>query len=302
MGLSLNGLQVFYKPWFDGTPQNAKYASATLTFTGVVVDEETVTIGDNVYEFDDDGEVAEDNIAVDVSALLPRAEGTLTFTDVPIDGDKVTIGDDVYEFDGNDTITDGNIPVVLGDQATVGDVITALLDAIADNNDSVVEAAKVENEDKIVVIALEGGTAGNSIAISTTSANLSWDDTNLQGGADSVAKEDAAAALLAAIKSNDNEVVDGTLVAGDNSVSLVVQYNIVGTEGNSVAVDVDATNISWGQDTKGDDITSLSGGQFATPCRASKAVIVIDNTIYFTVKPVDKFTTDGWYAASPSLL
>ena len=58
--------------WFnDNTPLNPKPATATLTFTGVVVEAETVTIGDEVYEFVADAEdVTEDNIAVVVGETL----------------------------------------------------------------------------------------------------------------------------------------------------------------------------------------------------------------------------------------
>jgi hypothetical protein len=48
-------------------PVNAVAATGTLTFSGVVSDTETVTIGDDVYEFDTDASVTEGNILVDVS-------------------------------------------------------------------------------------------------------------------------------------------------------------------------------------------------------------------------------------------
>ena len=44
--------------------------------------------------------------------------------------------------------------------------------------------------------------------------------------------------------------------------------------------------------------TNFTGGQYATPCNASKAAIVIDDTIYITDKPVNKWTEDGWYSAT----
>lgn len=58
--------------WFnDNTPLNPKPATATLTFTGVVVAAETVTIGDEVYEFVADAkDVTEGNIAVVVGETL----------------------------------------------------------------------------------------------------------------------------------------------------------------------------------------------------------------------------------------
>lgn len=56
--------------WFNDTaPQNPKFANATLTFTGIAVAAETVTIGDEVYEFVASAEdVTEGNVPV-VSTL-----------------------------------------------------------------------------------------------------------------------------------------------------------------------------------------------------------------------------------------
>jgi hypothetical protein len=50
------------------TPVNAVAASGILTLTGAVSDGETVTIGDDVYEFDTNASVTAGNILVDVSA------------------------------------------------------------------------------------------------------------------------------------------------------------------------------------------------------------------------------------------
>ena len=51
-------------------PVNAVAAVGTLTFSGVVADGQTVTIGDDVYEFDNDESVTEGNILVDVTGDL----------------------------------------------------------------------------------------------------------------------------------------------------------------------------------------------------------------------------------------
>ena len=48
--------------------------------------------------------------------------------------------------------------------------------------------------------------------------------------------------------------------------------------------------------------TNFTGGQYATPCKASKAAIVINETLYVTDKPVDKWVTDGWKSASLTTL
>lgn len=48
---------------------NGGPAEANFTFEDIPTDGETVTIGDDVYEFDDDTSVAGDNIAVDISSI-----------------------------------------------------------------------------------------------------------------------------------------------------------------------------------------------------------------------------------------
>lgn len=57
-----------------GTAVNAVAADGALTFSGVVSDGETVTIGADVYEFDTDAEVTEGNILVDVSGGATAAD------------------------------------------------------------------------------------------------------------------------------------------------------------------------------------------------------------------------------------
>lgn len=57
------------------TPVNAVASTGTLTFTGVVADGQTVTIGTDVYEFDTNSAVTAGRIAVNVSggATAPDA-------------------------------------------------------------------------------------------------------------------------------------------------------------------------------------------------------------------------------------
>lgn len=48
--------------------------------------------------------------------------------------------------------------------------------------------------------------------------------------------------------------------------------------------------------------TNLTGGLYATPCKASKAIIILGGTWYIAEKPVDKWTVDGWKSANPTLI
>lgn len=176
MGLNKDGLVVFHKKWFTGTPQNAVKASGTLTFTDVVVAAETVTVGTDVYEFVADA------------------------------GD---IADPSY------------IPVVVGVTLTADNAVTKLAEAI-NANSSVV-----------------------------------------------------------------------TAVADTDDDTVVVAYLTVGTEGNAIATTETCTNASFGAAT-------LAGGQYATPSRASMALIEISGTKYMALKPADKYTTDAWYTIALS--
>jgi phage tail sheath gpL-like len=64
------GLTRMFRKWFaESVPQNAAKATGTLTFSNVVSDGQTVTIGNEVYEFDTHltGAVTAGNIRVNVS-------------------------------------------------------------------------------------------------------------------------------------------------------------------------------------------------------------------------------------------
>lgn len=66
--------------WFsEASPKNPKPASATLTFTGVVVDGQTVVIGTEVYEFKTSGNAGEGKIKVDVSEGVTAEDAVEAF-------------------------------------------------------------------------------------------------------------------------------------------------------------------------------------------------------------------------------
>ena len=99
--------------------------SGLLKFTGTAYDGETISIGDEVYEFDTgDGEVGAGNILVDLyssGSLDTRfAKGRLEFISGQYikEGDTITIGNDVYEFDVDGYYRHANIPVDISSDVT----------------------------------------------------------------------------------------------------------------------------------------------------------------------------------------
>lgn len=84
-----------------------------------------------------------------------------------------------------------------------------------------------------------------------------------------------------------------TAVASTPNDTVALTYVVVGTEGNSVATTETLSNGSFGAAT-------LAGGQYATPCKTSNAIIEISGTKYYTEKPVDKYSTTGWQTISLS--
>jgi hypothetical protein len=85
---------------------------------------------------------------------------------------------------------------------------------------------------------------------------------------------DNAVTKLAEAISANSALVDA--VGNTTADTVLVIYNSIGTEGNSVEISTTCTNASWGE-----DVTSLSGGQFGTPCPVPYTVVK-DTTYYYT--------------------
>ena len=292
-----------FKTWFHGAPQNAKKASATLTFDGVISDGEEVVIGDNTYEFDRDSNLENGlAIAADMTNYLTKANATLTYLSVPVVTKTITLGAaatiEIYEIvAAADEVTDpDNIPVVLGTTLTAANAVTKLAEAI-NSNSALVSAVANTTDGKVVITALAGGTGANTLAIATTETNASFGVgvTTLSGGLNTCTAANGSACLVAGLNANEDEVVSATL--GADTESVVISNKLVGTEGNDVGVSTTCANGLFDA-----GVTKLSGGQYATPCNASSAVIVISNVIYFTDKPCTKWTENAWNSATPTLL
>lgn len=120
-----------------GTPVNAVAATGTLTFTGVVADAQTVTIGTRVYEFDTNAAVTEGHIAVDVSGGVTAA-AAVTALVAAITGD-----------------TDAVVTAVDGAGDTV--VVTAKIAGVSGN---AIATTKVATNATWAQVHLTGGVNG----------------------------------------------------------------------------------------------------------------------------------------------
>lgn len=124
--------------WFsESFPVNPKKASATLTFTGNVANNETVTIGTTVFEFKTTGNATTGRVKVDVSEGVTPAIAaaelvdtiTATLTNVTAVVDEDNDGNAIVVVTAADVGTEGNAIAVAEtcENATWGEEVTTLL-------------------------------------------------------------------------------------------------------------------------------------------------------------------------------
>lgn len=226
----------------SGTPVNAANAIATLEISGVAVDGETVTIGEDVYEFvaDEDFSVTNaGNIPVDISANVVQSTGTLTMDTQPTSGDTVTIGSKTYIFVPLTTDTaDGEVSIgddLAGAKANLVGAILGVDNLNTPNPDVTVTGFVL---DDLEIVAKVGGVIGDSIVTTETftAATNIFAAGVLSGGVDCLAA-DAVTRLVAAITADDTQGVTATDGAG-NTVVLTAP----GDAGNDIGVSTDMAN------------------------------------------------------------
>ena len=264
----------------EGTPVNAAQADGTLELTGDVFDGETVSIGEDVYEFvaDTAQTRAPGNIAVDIKANTTASTGTLSMATQPTSGDTVTIGEKVYIFVpvGTDT-ADGEVSI----GADAAEAQANLVAAINGTDDisaphPLVRAGDFAAND-MVVTALVGGTAGDAIATTETfaAAGNVFAATTLGSGSD-CSEEDAAVALISAINANDTQGVSAEAY-GVKAIHVIA--NVAGLSGNNIAVSTTIQNGAFGNPEP-----HLMGGADGTVCDGIKFMID-DENLYVSIRP-----------------
>lgn len=116
------------------------------------------------------------------------ATGTLTFTGQPANGDTVTIGAKTYTFQTVLTNVDGNVFIGANLAASISNLAAAI--TLGAGSGTAYAAATTLNTDvtatagatTLVITAKVGGTSGNSITTTETSANASWGGATMSGG------------------------------------------------------------------------------------------------------------------------
>lgn len=243
----------------EGTPTNASSASAILSISGVVVDGERVTIGNDVYEFVADAvkTVSDRNIPVDISSDTIASHGSLTMSIQPTSGDTITIGDKTYIFVpvGTDT-ADAEVSIGASLSDAQANLVAAINGTDGISNPHPLVSASNFSSDICTITALIGGTAGDAIATTetfTSSSNV-FGAATLGSGADCSAG-DAVTALVTAITAFDTQGITGTDGTGDT----VVLTASPGKAGNNISVSTTMVNASFGN-----GVTAMSGGTDGT--------------------------------------
>lgn len=136
--------------WFSSaTPANPKKAKATLTFTGVVVAAETVTIGDEVFEF-----VAE-AVNIAVATNIPVVVGTTLTADNAVEKLAIAIN------------ANSKIATAVGDKTEDTCVISYIKTGDA-GNDVEIEETCTNASFGADVVKLSGGQFGTPCPIKDT--------------------------------------------------------------------------------------------------------------------------------------
>jgi phage tail sheath gpL-like len=151
-----------------------------------------------------------------------KSTATLTFSGVVADAQTVTIGTEIYEFKTSGSAGTGKIKVDVSSGVTADIAVVKLKDAITANS-----------------------------------------------------------AIVTALASTEDDTV-------------VVEYKVIGTEGNDIEVSTDATNATWGT-----DVTKLSGGSLGTPSMTRNVVVYVSPYYYWCDKEGSEYTV-SWKRFTPA--
>lgn len=269
-------------PVTAGTPVNAVAATETLTISGVAIAGETITIGEDVYEFTADAAqtvTLETNIPVDIESYTVKSSGTLTIDTQPTSGNTMTIGSKVYTFVPAGTANaDGEISIGTSVATAQTYIVEAINGIDGFNEPHPLVSASAFVADDCTITAIIGGVAGDAIGTTETFTAVTnvFAAAVLGSGADCVAAN-AVTAIVAAVTASDTQGVGAADGAGD---TVVLTADTKGAAGNSIDV---ATSMANGAFVG----TALAGGINGTVGFTNQAKIdssyfylcIADNTI-----------------------
>jgi hypothetical protein len=119
-------------------------AAKALTFSNVVHEAETITIGSRVYEIDSDNSVIGAHVKVDVSAgTKTQAAGVLTLDGVVIDGETFTVGSEIFEFDTDGIVVSGHKKIDISSFAVAAQGLLTLGGAKPGNTETITIGTRV---------------------------------------------------------------------------------------------------------------------------------------------------------------
>lgn len=201
----------------ESTPVNAVAAAKVLTVGGIPAEDDSVTIGDQVYTFKDTigtavaaggvltfgANAGNDKVVVignktytfKTNLTEVKATGTLTATANPQDGARVTIGSTVYTF--RDTLANA-FDVLIGATAEASlDNLIAAINLAAGAGSTYGTGTTVHPTvtavagagDTVTITAKTVGVAGNAIATVDYSPGLAFGAGTLGSGVDAIANE-----------------------------------------------------------------------------------------------------------------
>jgi len=272
----------------EGTPENAKSAEAVLTISGVVIDGETVTVGNDVFEFAADEEltVSEGHIPIDIFADAVGSYNSLTMDTQPTSGDTVKIGDKTYIFVpvGTDT-ADGEVSIGVDKVEAQANLVAAIngTDGISFSHPLV--SIGDFTADVATVTALVGGVSGDLIETTETFTALTniFSNGTLDNGVDCT-DEKAATAFANAITNLGTEGIIGTVGISCDTVEMIAP---TGAAGNDIPVSTTMDNASFGV-----DVDFMSGGKDGTI--ASGIQFMIDDTNIYVSIGENTVTGTNW--------
>ena len=201
----------------------ATYATGIFTLTDGVSDKETVTIGNDVFEFDTNNTITLGNILVDISAgTKTQASCTFTLGGTVFDGEKINIGNDIYEIDTNGNFEVGNIQIDLSASA-IASTGTLTFTSIPINGETI----------KIGYDIYEFDTDSNVVA------------GNIRVNINSISTIDNIITILVDVinsKTNENIIATADLVVD----SVLITCTIPGSIGNTIVTSETCSGASWG--------------------------------------------------------